>query len=216
MPRMLEPDLVNKPLPVGASPLAGCGLIHVVDDDDGFRQGIALLLKSAGYAVECYFSAEHFLEIYRPRELECVLLDLRMPGMTGLELQDVLSRRRIRVPLIVISAFAETPSVVRAVQNGAIDFLEKPVEDELLLAKVRSALQKDHDDKLRRGNLAMRLARLSSREREVLDLLVAAKTTLEIAHALAISPKTVEKHRLKVFEKLGVDSVPAVIRLVMD
>ncbi len=189
--------------------------MHVIDDDSDFRQGVRLLLASAGLAVEVYLSAEHFLSTYRAREIECALVDLRMPGLTGIELQAALATRHVSMPLIVISGFAETPSVVRAMQSGALDFLEKPIEADALLERIEAALEADVRRKQQYANRVRSLARLSNREHEVLDLLVDARTTIEVAHRLAISPKTVEKHRLKIFEKLNVDSVPALIRFVL-
>jgi FixJ family two-component response regulator len=190
------------------NPFGSSSCVHVVDDDAHFRTALRLLLQCAGFATEEYLSAEHFLLAYRPRDIECVLLDLRMPGLNGFELQQELRRRRLQVPVIVISGFAETPSVVEAIRNGASDFLEKPIEDHLLIDKVRSALEWDHRTKSEVGDMNGRLNRLSDREREVMDLFLEAKSTLEIAHMLGISPKTVEKHRIHIFRKLDVASVP--------
>ncbi len=201
--------------PAVAQHAPSMGTVHLVDDDEQFRTGLTLLLRSNGFAVENYHSAEHFLSVYRPRAVECLLLDLRMPGMNGLDLQREMLARRLTTPMIIISAFAETTSVVKAVRGGALDFIEKPIEESLLMAKVNSALEMDRTDKQRRGNVTLRLAQLTEREREVLDLLVDAKTTVSVARMLGISPKTVEKHRIKIFDKLAVASVPELIRLVL-
>lgn len=190
-------------------------VVHVVDDDQHVRTGMRLLLKSAGFAVETYYSGSHFLCMYRPRDVECVLLDLQMPGPSGLELQEEMRKRRIQTPQIVVSAFADTPSVVQAMRNGALDFLEKPIEEVVLIDKVNDALACDRRAKERNGELARRLARLSAREREVMDLLIEAKTTLEIARQLDISPKTVEKHRVRIFEKTHTASVPELMRVLL-
>jgi two-component system response regulator FixJ len=189
--------------------------VHVVDDDPHFRTGLGLLLESAGLCVEYYQSAEHFLSTFRRRPPECLLLDLRMTGISGLELQQEMTQRRIDAPVIVVSAFAQTASVVQAVQNGALDFLEKPIEEDRLLEKVRTALARDAEQAVTRDQLSACLGRLTDREREVMDHLIAAKTTREAARDLGISPKTVEKHRIHIFEKLGVDSVPGLIRKVL-
>jgi FixJ family two-component response regulator len=198
-----------------APPAPLTGTVHLVDDDEQFRTGLSLLLRSNGLTVETYCSAEHFLSVYRPKAVECLLVDLRMPGMNGLDLQRELLARYVATPLIIISAFAETTSVVKAVRGGAIDFIEKPIEETVLVAKVHAALELDRSDKQRRGNLTFRLSQLTEREREVLDLFVDAKTTVSVARILGISPKTVEKHRLKIFDKLDVASVPELIRLVL-
>lgn len=193
-----------------------CEVIHVVDDDDNYRKGLELLLRAIGFQVEVYRSAEHFLAIYKPRDVECLILDLRMPGMTGLALQRELTARRIRLPILIVSAFAETPSVVQAVQNGAFDFLEKPIEELALIAKVETALRHDRKAKMTSGDLNARLARLTDRERDVLNLLVDARTTFQAARELGISPKTIEKHRIGIFGKLSVSSVPELINLLKD
>ncbi len=214
-PEQTETPTVPRAEAGAREPETEAGCVHVVDDDHDFRQGLRLLLRSSGLAVECYLSAEHFVAGYQPYSTECALVDLRMPGMTGLELQNSLSARRIAMPIIFISGFAETQHVVQAVKRGAIDFLEKPIEADLLLARVRHALTKDRAEKQRRDGLARRLASLSNREHEVMNHLLDAKTTVEVAHRLDISPKTVEKHRSRIFEKMGVDSVPGLIRLVL-
>jgi two-component system response regulator FixJ len=191
-----------------ANRFGSASCVHIVDDDPHFRTALRLLLQCAGFATEEYLSAEHFLLVYRPKEIECVLLDLRMPGLNGFELQQELKHRRLQVPVIVISGFAETPSVVEAIRNGASDFLEKPIEDHLLIEKVTNALESDRRNKTEGGDMNAKLNRLSEREREVMNLFLEAKSTLEIAHLLGISPKTVEKHRIHIFTKLSVASVP--------
>jgi two-component system response regulator DctR len=188
--------------------------VHLIDDDPNFLDALAAQCQSAGYSVERYFSAEHFLETYKPRDAECILLDVRMPGMNGLELLSVLDERRCTAPLLVISAYARTPEIVSAIQRGAIDYLVKPIDEVTLLSKVAEAISRDCALKQRCGDLAKRLWTLTAREREVMELLMEAKNTLQIAHHLGISPKTVEKHRAHIFDKLNIDNVPALIRLV--
>lgn len=188
--------------------------VHLIDDDPNFLDALSAQLQSAGYGIERYFSAEHFLETYKPRDAECILLDVRMPGMNGLDLLAVLDERRCSAPLLVISAFAKTPEIVSAIQRGAIDYLVKPVDEETLLAKVAAAIAHDCEHKQLCGDLAKRLWALTAREREVMELLMEARNTLQIAHQLGISPKTVEKHRAHIFDKLNIDNVPALIRLV--
>ncbi|WP_425616147.1 response regulator transcription factor [Anatilimnocola sp. NA78] len=182
--------------------------VHLVDDDHHFRTAIELLLSTSGIVSKGYHSAEHFLTMYAPRKIECLLLDLRMPGIGGVELQRELHQRHISMPVIVISAFAETPSVVATIRNGAIDFLEKPIEEAALIEKVNKALATDRSRKAESGDLHLRLHRLSDRERQVMQGFLDAKTTQEVARELEISPKTVEKHRVRIFDKLEVASIP--------
>jgi two-component system response regulator FixJ len=188
--------------------------VHVVDDDEHFRAALTLLLSASGIATLAYHSAEHFLSMYQPRGVECLLLDLRMPGLSGVEMQSELVKRRVNLPVIVISAFAETPSVVQSIRNGAVDFLEKPIEEVALLSKVRKALSLDRVRKAEIGDLHYRLHRLTDRERQVMQGFLDAKTTQEVARELAISPKTVEKHRIHIFDKLDVSSIPELMCLL--
>ncbi|WP_254512671.1 response regulator transcription factor [Anatilimnocola floriformis] len=192
----------------------GNSCVHIVDDDDHFRDALALLLEASGYEAATYRSAEHFLSLYHPRDIECLLLDLRMPGLSGIEMQPELTQRHIHLPVIVISAFAETPSVVQAIRNGAVDFVEKPIEEAVLIEKVNRALIADRRKKADKGDLHIRLHRLSEREIQVMNGFLEARNTFEIARDLGISPKTVEKHRLRIFEKLDVSSVPELMCLM--
>ena len=189
--------------------------VHVIDDDETIQQVVALWLGRLGLTTRAYLSAEQFLASYQPSGIECLLLDLQMPGMSGLDLQAVLSEQRIGAPLIVISAHGDTATVVRAMRGGAIEFLEKPLDEQRLLHAVSEALAIDRKAKKQTADLVRRIDGLSSRERKVLALLVAAKTTPEIAVALGIRPTTVQKHRNRIFEKLDVASVPALIRLML-
>ncbi|WP_238397837.1 response regulator transcription factor [Anatilimnocola aggregata] len=196
------------------APLTTEPCVHLVDDDEHFRIAIGLLLSTSGIHTKGYHSAEHFLSVYVPQDNECLLLDLRMPGIGGLELQRKMNERHINLPVIVISAFAETPSVVETIRNGAIDFLEKPIEEVALIDKVTKALATDRSRKAETGDLHRRLHRLSDRERQVMQGFIDAKTTQEVARHLGISPKTVEKHRVHIFEKLAVSSVPELMCLL--
>jgi FixJ family two-component response regulator len=191
------------------------GVVHLIDDDQVYCDAIAFLLEHAGLTVYVYDSAEQFLANYEPCHLQCAIVDLRMPGMNGLELQNDLLQRRQQLPLIIVSAYGKTPEIVHAIRSGAVNFLEKPVKEASLLSAVRDAIASDRENKRRSLHRNQALWRLSDRERQVLDLFVAAKTTIEIAHILGISPKTVEKHRISIFDKTNADSVPALIRLVL-
>jgi FixJ family two-component response regulator len=190
--------------------------VHVIDDDASIQQIIALWLRRSGLTTQAYASAEQFLATYQPREVECLVLDLQMPGISGLDLQEMLSAHQVNAPLIIISALSDTAAVVRAMRGGAIEFLEKPLDREQLVGAVTSALELDRTAKRQRADLMRRIGDLSRREREVLSLLATAKTTPEIAAALAIRPQTVERHRRRIFLRLGVDSVPALIQLMLS
>lgn len=188
--------------------------VHVVDDDAAFRCGLSQQLRSVGFAVTEHPGPERFLATYRPLATECLIMDLRMPDMTGVEAQREMIRRCITMPIILVSAFASMVDVVEAMRDGAFDFLEKPVADDVLLKKVHAALRHDHRRKLHVGDLDLRLSHLSDREREVMALLMQAATTHEAARRLGISPKTIENHRAHIYVKLNVASVPELMRLM--
>jgi two-component system, LuxR family, response regulator FixJ len=190
-------------------------VVHVIDDDETVQDIVELWLRRVGLEIRPYLSAEEFRTGYHPAEVECVLLDLQLQGMSGLDLQAALNLRHFQTPLVVISAVADTPSVVSAMRGGAIDFLEKPLDEETLVRTVTAALDKDRKAKDRTADLVRRLAQLTARENEVLSLRVAAKTPPEIAAALSVSPRTVERHRQRIFKKLEVENVPALIWLVL-
>ena len=192
--------------------------VFVVDDDRAMRDSLSWLLDSVGLRVRSYATAAEFLADHDPAQPGCLVLDVRMPGMSGLDLQAELARRGVELPTIVITGHAEVSMAVRAVKAGAIDFIEKPFSDQLLLDRVRQALQIDleaRDVRRRREDARRRLATLTAREREVLDLVVAGKANKEIASALGVSPKTVEVHRAHVMSKMCVDSLAELIRITL-
>lgn len=192
-------------------------VVFVVDDEPRMRTSLALLLKSAGYRAETYGSAEEFLEGYNPSSPGCLILDLCMEGMSGLDLQQEFTLRNIRIPHIIISGFAEVPSVVQAMKRGAMDVLEKPFRDDVLLERVREAIRQDAEtrrENVERAEIQSSLERLSDREREVMRLLVKGKHTKTIARELGISPKTVHAHRARVLEKMRAESVVELVRMV--
>lgn len=185
--------------------------VFVVDNDEAVRDALAMLLRTVSLAVETYASAPAFLADYRPGRRGCLVLDIRMPGMSGLDLQDELHKRRIALPIIFLTGHGDVPMAVRALKKGALDFIEKPHESERLVLAVLNALRVDaerHRAANRRDDLspdlAARLAALSEREREVLDRILDAEPTRRIADALHISVKTVEFHRARIRDKLGV------------
>jgi len=192
--------------------------VFVVDDDRAMRESLSWLLDSVGLRVRSYATAADFLAEHDPAQPGCLVLDVRMPGMSGLDLQAELARRGVELPTIVITGHAEVSMAVRAVKAGAIDFIEKPFSDQLLLDRVRQALEIDleaREARRRREDARRRLATLTAREREVLNLVVAGKANKEIASALGVSPKTVEVHRAHVMSKMCVDSLAELIRVTL-
>ena len=193
-------------------------VVFVVDDDRAMRESLSWLLDSVGLRVRSYATAADFLAEHDPAQPGCLVLDVRMPGMSGLDLQAELARRGVELPTIVITGHAEVSMAVRAVKAGAIDFIEKPFSDQLLLDRVRQALQIDleaREVRRRREDARRRLATLTAREREVLNLVVAGKQNKEIASELGVSPKTVEVHRAHVMSKMCVDSLAELIRITL-
>jgi two-component system, LuxR family, response regulator FixJ len=193
-------------------------IVFVVDDDRAMRDSLRWLLESIGLTVRTYATAAEFLREHQPSQPGCLVLDVRMPGMSGLDLQAELVQRGAELPTIVVTGHAEVAMAVRAVKAGAIDFIEKPFSDQLLLDRVRQALEIDRQSRevrARREEARRRLASLSGREREVLELVAAGKANKEVAAALGLSTKTVEVHRAHVMSKMAVDSLAELIRVAI-
>jgi two-component system, LuxR family, response regulator FixJ len=190
--------------------------VFVVDDDPTARRAITWMLESGGRRVEPFDSGEAFLRAYRPDQSGCLILDLRMPGMSGLALQEELTRRGVGLPVIILTGYGEVAVAVEALQRGAIDFIEKPVDDVRLQQCIDTAFALDAErrrrESLRRG-CASRIGRLTRREREVMSMVVAGKANKVVAYELGISQKTVESHRARVMSKLEVHSLPDLVRL---
>lgn len=191
--------------------------VHVVDDDPAVRDSLRLLLESVGFAVCTHDTAQAFLAL-APELRGCVLTDVRMPEIDGLELQKRLTECGAPLAVVVMTGQGDVPVAVRAMKAGAVDFLEKPFNDQELLDAVRRALEQSQQ--LREAESAAtaaadRLAALTPREREVFDLLVAGRPTKAIAKQLGASPRTIEVHRGRVFEKLGARSLPDLVRLML-
>lgn len=181
-------------------------LIHVVDDDDSLRGAMQRLLMAAGYRVRAYASAGEFLLDPPDEAPGCLLLDLHMPGPSGLDLQQALARHGIRLPVIFLTGHGDLATGVRAMKAGAVDFLTKPVEREPLLAAITRALEADAALRASRGadaQLQARFAQLTAREREVFELVVAGRLNKQIADALGIAERTVKAQRAQVMAKLG-------------
>ncbi len=198
--------------------MAEAPLVHVIDDDDAVRDSLSLLLKSEGFQVQTYDSAVGFVQSLPKQSLGCVLTDVRMPGMDGLELQRRLAELGIRLPVIVMTGHGDVPIAVEALKAGAADFLEKPFDDSQLLAAVTSALaasERAHAEEAAVTDILERLATLTPKEREVLDLLVTGLPNKTIAYDLGSSPRTVEVHRARVMEKMAARSLPELVRMTI-
>jgi FixJ family two-component response regulator len=192
-------------------------LVHLVDDDAALRDSLQWLLESAGYRVASHASAEDFLAAYDPAQPGCLVLDIRMPGMSGLELQDELARKDCPIPIIFITGHGDVPTAVSAMKKGAIQFLEKPFNDQVFLGLVDNAIADDARARAEadgQRSFEERLARLTQREREVMDDIVAGLRNREIAEKLGVSIKTVEAHRAKVMQKTGAASLAELVQLV--
>jgi FixJ family two-component response regulator len=193
--------------------------VFVVDDDAGVRDSLRWLLESVHFGVETFPSAEAFLASHAEDRPGCLLLDVRMPGMGGARLMDRLIASGKTIPIIFLSEHIDLPFVVQAVKAGAVDFLQKPCNHHQLLEKVRGALDLDAERralKSRRSDVDERLATLTTREREVLDMVIAGLSNKMIARKLDISPKTVETHRGRVMHKLCAQSVAELVQMVMQ
>jgi FixJ family two-component response regulator len=193
--------------------------VFIIDDDPSVLKALERLLRLNGFPVETFMSAAAFLERPPYEGAACLVLDLRMPGLSGLDVQEALSQKGIAIPIVFLSAQADVPSTVRAMREGAIDFLVKPVEERQLLDTITRALSKAIDlQRQRRAQLGAveRLARLTKREREVCELVARGLPNKQIAFELGTSEKTVKVHRGRVMHKLEVDSVAALVRLLSN
>jgi FixJ family two-component response regulator len=191
-------------------------VVFVVDDDAPVRDGLKWLIESVGLTTQTFGSAREFLEACSPDQPGCLVLDVRLPGMSGLELQAEMVRRGISLPIIVISGHADVPMAVRALKMGAFDFFEKPISDQVLLDRVQQAIQGDLEARSRcveRAELLARVETLTARERQVMELLIDGKANKEVADALGLSTRTVEGHRAHLMEKLAVRSLADIVRI---
>jgi len=192
--------------------------VFVVDDDDAVRDSLRMLLKSAGVHAEACASAQDFLSSYDSSQPGCLVLDVRMPGMSGLEMQHELNLRGLTMPVIFITGHDDIPMAVEAMQHGAFDFLQKPFRDQELLDRVQRALVRDTENRARlrhTDRIRERLASLSPREREVLDLVTQGKANKMVAGDLGVSQRTVEIHRAHVMQKMEAGSLAELVRMMM-
>ena len=193
--------------------------IFVVDDDSAVRDALKLLLRSVGQAVETYGSAQEFLDAYNEDRAGCLVLDIRMPGMSGLELQERLNEKHSILPIIFITGHGDVPMAVEAMQAGAVDFIQKPFRDQDLIDRINQALERDSSNRAalgERNDIRRRLETLTPREREVLDLVVRGKANKVIAGDLKLSQRTVEIHRARVMEKMQASSLAHLVRMVLE
>jgi two-component system response regulator TtrR len=194
-------------------------MIYVVDDDEAMRDSMSWLLEGEGYQVASFDSAENFLHSLNAAMRGCLILDVRMPEMSGLELQERLEQLGSPLPIIFVTGHGDVPMAVDALQRGACDFIEKPFNNEDLLSRIHRALALEQQQAVRRqrdGAVAQRIAQLTQREREVMQLVVAGKLNKLIADELAISMKTVEAHRARVMEKMGVGTLAELVQAVIS
>jgi FixJ family two-component response regulator len=193
--------------------------VFVVDDDEEVRNSMKRLMNSVGLTVETFASGEEFLAQSDPARPGCLLLDVRMGGMSGLEVQERLALEDVQPPIIIITGHGDVPMAVRAVMAGAVDFIEKPFNEQVLLDCVHRAIELDGKHRgrvLQLADISARLERLTPREREILDLVVAGKRNKVIAGELGISQSTVESHRAKVMEKMQAESLSDLMRMMLS
>ncbi len=192
--------------------------VFVVDDDQAMRSSLQWLIESVGMQVRTFSSADEFLTAYQPHWSGCLLLDVRMPGMSGLELQAHLMQTDIRLPVIIITGHGDVTMAVKAMKAGAVDFIEKPFNDDDLLISIRNALQYDEKQRTLRthcNEIAARLTSLTPREYEVMTMVTAGQSNKEIAASLGVSAKTIEVHRARVMDKMQANSLAELVRLFL-
>ena len=191
-------------------------MVYIVDDDDGVRRAMSALMESVGYAHAAYASANDFLKHYNTSQPGCLVLDIRMPSMSGLELQQELNKRGYHIPLIFVTGHGDVPMAVEAMKKGAFDFVQKPFRDQDLLDKVNHALQLDNAQRQEtadKDQVLQRFNSLTQREKEVMALIVEGKANKVVAQDLNLSERTVEIHRARVMEKMQVRSVAQLVKL---
>jgi FixJ family two-component response regulator len=195
------------------------GTVHVVDDDEAVRDSLQWLLEGKDYRVRCFDSAESFLSRFDAREVACVLADIRMNGMSGLELQDKLIERKSPLPIVFITGHGDVPMAVSSMKKGAMDFIEKPFKEEELVSLVERMLEKarvSFSQQLEAASRDALLSRLTAREAQVLERIVAGRLNKQIADDLGISIKTVEAHRANIMEKLNANTVADLLKTALS
>lgn len=193
--------------------------VFIVDDDEAVRSSLRLLIRSVGLQAQAFASARDFLDAYDARHPGCLVLDVRMPGMSGLELQQELNQRGATIPVVFITGHGDVPMAVEAMQQGAFDFLQKPFRDQDLLDRVQRAMARDAESRASmaaRSEIVTRLASLTPRETEVLRLVTRGKANKVVGAELGVSQRTVEIHRAHVMEKMHAGSLAELVRMVLD
>jgi len=193
--------------------------VYIVDDDRAVRDSLRWLIESIGVKVETYESATDFLRAHDPERPGCIVLDVRMPGMSGLELHERLRRSENCVPVIFITGHGDVPMAVRAMKAGAVDFVSKPFNDQALLDRVQQAIERDKQNRSKRAEhqeIFSRWSRLTPREREVMEMVITGHSNKSIAARLGVSSKTVEAHRAKFMEKMEAHSLPDLMRITLS
>jgi two-component system, LuxR family, response regulator FixJ len=193
--------------------------VYVVDDDDGMRRALSLLLNTVGYKTAAFANPKEFLDKFRPDTAGCLVLDIRMPGMSGLELQQHLNRMGSMLPVIFITGHGDVPMAVQAMKEGAFEFVQKPFRDQDLLDRINHALEQDKEIRstlARRADVLHRVESLTPREKQVMAMVVDGAANKVIAIDLGLSERTVEIHRAKVMEKMGARSVAHLVKLQMS
>jgi two-component system response regulator FixJ len=194
-------------------------LVYVVDDDEAVRDSLAILIEASGYEVEVFDLALAALDRCRERLPDCIVSDVRMPGMDGIEFQEALSKAGIDAPVIIITGHGDVRLAVRAMKAGAVDFIEKPFDDRVIIAGIEDAVARFRSRKSSRQadpELVARAESLTPREREVMDRLIAGDPNKVAAYRLQISPRTIEIHRARVMEKMKAKSLPELVRMAME
>jgi len=194
------------------------GNVYVVDDDEAVRDSLQWLLEGKDYRVRCFDSAETFLNRYDPREVACLIVDIRMPGISGLELQDRLVERKSPLPIVFITGHGDVPMAVTTMKKGAMDFIQKPFKEEELVSLVERMLDQARDsfnDSQTAANRDALMAKLTTREAQVLERIVAGRLNKQIADDLGISIKTVEAHRANIMEKLNANTVADLLKIAL-
>jgi FixJ family two-component response regulator len=192
-------------------------IVFVVDDDSSVRRSTERLLRTAGLKVQTYSSAREFLDAHRPEGPACLVLDVRMPGLSGMDLQSELSQLRIHIPIIFITAHGDIPMSVRAMKAGAVEFLTKPFRGRSLVDAVHAAIERDrsaHKERSETQELRERYEQLTPREREVMPLIASGMLNKQVAGELATTERTIKFHRAHIMQKMKAQSLPELVRMV--
>jgi len=217
----MTPQMQDTSTPAGKSPAddhSQTATVFVVDDDPAMRDSLRWLIESVGLQVAAYPNADAFMAEFDPETTGCLVLDVRMPGTSGMELLDSLKARGVQVPIIMITGHGDVPMAVQALKRGALDFLEKPFRDQELLEQIAKAIEIDQDRRSEQASIAgirKRLETLTAREREVMELVVAGFANKQVAAKLDLSEKTIEVHRSRVMNKMQAHTLPCLVKMAI-